>query len=210
MDSRLVFFDLETGGLNPNRHPIIQLAAIAVNEVLQPLEAFEAKVRFDPRRANRHSLRKNHYSPGLWAQDSVPAENAAKRFAGFLRRHASVPVVAADGTTYRITQLVAHNAAFDGPFLQAWYERLRVYLPAQRHVLCTMQRAMWFFDEAPGAPRAKDLKLATICQHFRVPFHAADVHEALADVSATLALYRALRLWNCQDGYRAAQAVDVV
>jgi len=101
--------------------------------------------------------------------------------------------IAANGSAYRVAQLVAHNAAFDGPFLQAWYEKHGVYLPARRQVLCTLQRAIWFFVERPEESCPRDFKLATLCQHFRVPFHAADAHEALADVSATLNLYKAIR-----------------
>jgi oligoribonuclease (3'-5' exoribonuclease) len=117
---KLVFFDLETGGLNPKRHPIIQLAAIAVDYHLEPVEAFEAKMRFDEREANRNSLRKNHYHRGLWAREALEPEEVARNFAEFLRRHATVPMLAADGRPYQVAQVVAHNASFDGTFLQAW------------------------------------------------------------------------------------------
>ena len=39
MEQRLVFFDLETGGLDPKRNPIIQLAAVAVDSHLEVIEA---------------------------------------------------------------------------------------------------------------------------------------------------------------------------
>ena len=55
-----------------------------------------------------------------------------------------------------------------------------------------MQRAMWFFAERPGIRPPMDMKLATLCEYFGVPFHAAAAHEALADATATVALYRAL------------------
>ncbi len=42
-ESHLVLFDLETAGLDPKRHPIIQIAAIAVDENLSPVEAFEGE-----------------------------------------------------------------------------------------------------------------------------------------------------------------------
>lgn len=188
--SKLVFFDLETAGLDPKRHPIIQLAAIAVDEELNAVEAFEAKIRFDAQRANKNSLRKNHYHPGIWALEAFEPEYAARSFADFLRRHASVPMVSASGTAYEVAQLVAHNASFDGPFLQAWYERLDIYLPARKQFLCTVQRAMWHTAETGCSP--KDFKLATLCQYFGVPFHAASAHDALADVIATVALYRSI------------------
>jgi DNA polymerase III epsilon subunit-like protein len=189
---KLVFFDLETGGLNPQRHPILQLAAIAVDDRLCFVEKFEAKIRFDERQANRNSLRKNHYRRGIWVRAALEPEDAAKEFANFLRRHATFPMVGSDGSDYRVAQLVAHNAPFDGEFIQTWYQRRYMYLPARYQILCTLQRAMWFFEEHPDEPRPTDFKLATLCRHFGVPFHAASAHEALADVTATIDLYRAL------------------
>jgi DNA polymerase III epsilon subunit-like protein len=188
----VVFFDLETAGLNPKRHPIIQIAAIACGDESEPLEVFEVKIRFDDRKANKHSLRKNHYHPGIWAKEAQDEIDAAHSFGEFLRRHANIPMVSAKGEEYRVAQLVAHNAAFDGPYLQAWYERLGIYLPARRQVLCTMQRAIWHFSENPTLLPPKDFKLATLCEYFDVPFHAAAAHEALADVTATVILYRAM------------------
>ncbi len=190
---KIIFFDLETGGLRPKRHPIIQLAAIAVDHHLEPVEVFEAKVRFDEREANRNSLRKNHYRRGLWAREAHEPEVVANKFAEFLRRHATVPMLASDGRLYYVAQLVAHNATFDGAFLQAWYERLHTFLPARYQVLCTLQRAMWYFHEHPEEADPADFKLATLCQYFGVNLHAASTHDALADVSATVALCQAIR-----------------
>jgi exodeoxyribonuclease-1 len=187
---KIVFFDLETAGRNPKRHPIIQIAAVAVAGDLETLETFQLKVQFDQARANRNALRKNHYSRGKWANEAVKPLDAARSFAEFLRRHATVPMLAADGQKYHVAQLAAHNAGFDGPFLQAWYAKLGIFLPAKRHVLCTMQRAMWLAAEQLSSERPPGFKLATLCQHFGIAFHAADAHEALADVQATLSLYR--------------------
>jgi DNA polymerase III alpha subunit (gram-positive type) len=191
MEQRLVFFDLETGGLDPRRNPIIQLAAVAVDAHLEVLEAFEAKIRFDPKKATAHSLRKNHYHPGRWATEARDTKEVAKDFAAFLQRHATVAALSAQGKAYQMAQLVAHNAAFDGPFLQAWFDRQNVYLPAKRLVLCTMQLAMWQVTLS-GDKVPSNFQLATLCEHFGVSFHAAAAHEALGDVSATVGLFRAI------------------
>jgi DNA polymerase III epsilon subunit-like protein len=188
---QLVFFDLECAGLNPQWHPLIQIAAIAVDESLNPLESFEVKVRFHRQRAEQNALRKNHYHPGVWAREARSPREAARSFADFLRRHAAIPMIDAKGRVFYVAQLVAHNAGFDGPFLSAWYKRQRIYLPASKHVLCTLQRAMWLFREVKGRP-PKNFQLATLCHHFGVPYHAAEAHEALADVRATIAVYGAL------------------
>lgn len=191
MEQKLIFCDLETGGLDPKRHPIIQIAAVAVNENLEAVEAFEAKIHFDEKKASADALRKNHYHPGVWQNEGKPAQDVAKEFAAFLRRHATLPMLSAKGEFYRVAQLVAHNAAFDGPFLFAWFEKQGVYLPAKRLVLCTMQLAMWQFW-LPGAESPQSFKLADLCEHFGVPFHAAKAHDALADVTATVELFRAM------------------
>ncbi|WP_428306689.1 exonuclease domain-containing protein [Lacipirellula sp.] len=191
MEQRLIFYDLETGGPDPKRHPIIQLAAIAVDEGCEPIEAFEAKVRFDKRNANAHSLRKRHYHPGIWAREGRSAKEVAIEFGFFLRRHSTKTGLSAQGQSYRVAQLVAHNAAFDGPFLVAWHKRLGVYLPAHRMVLCTMQLAMWHFTISRTSPPA-NFQLATLCERFGVPFHAAKAHDALGDVTATARLFQTL------------------
>lgn len=191
MEQRLVFIDLETGGIDPKRHPIIQLAAVAINADLEVLEAYEAKLTFDPKKANTHSLRKNHYHPGSWANEAKPPELAAKEFSQFLRRHATVDALSARGESFRVAQLVAHNAGFDGPFLAEWFDKLGMYLPASRLILCTMQLAMWRFAISP-LPTPQNYKLATLCKHFGIHFHAASAHEALGDVSATVRLFQQL------------------
>src|SRR5262249_17897743 len=112
-------------------------------KLLNGFEAFEAKVRFDERDASQNSLRKNNYHRGLWAREALEVEEVATRFADFLRRHATVAMLAGDGRPYQLAQLVAHNAPFDGAFLQAWYERR--FLPARYQVFCTLQRALWYF-----------------------------------------------------------------
>lgn len=191
MEQRLVFFDLETGGADPKRHPIIQLAAVAIESQSTVLEAFEAKIRFDSKKANSHSLRKNHYHPGRWATEARSEKDVAREFAAFLRRHATVPALSVEGKGYHVAQLAAHNASFDAAFLTAWFDRMNLYLPARRLVLCTMQLAMWQFAAGEKNPPA-NYKLSTLCEYFRVPFHAATAHDALGDATATVQLFHAL------------------
>ena len=188
------------GGVRP---PLVDAAAKRTSHrahppdaALQPIKAFEAKISFSVKAANRQSLRKNHYHPGTWTKEGREEPEVARDFAHFLRRHASVERLSSAGETYRVAQLVAHNGSFDGAFLQEWYRRVGLFLPASRQVLCTIQRAMWYFAERPEVRSPKDMRLATLCDYFGVTFHAAAAHEALADVSAMVALYRALTQGN--------------
>jgi DNA polymerase III epsilon subunit-like protein len=188
-DERLVFVDLETGGLETWR-PIIQIAAIAVTSSLRELEVFESKLTFDSRFVDPRSLRKNNYSPDRWRREARPAREVATAFAEFLRRHATVDVSAAGRGGFQVAQLVAHNAAFDGPFLQAWFERLGQFFPGHFRLLCTVQRAVWLFHEDKKLTPPRDFKLGTLCEYFGVPLRTEDAHDALNDARATVGLYR--------------------
>lgn len=89
-----------------------------------------------------------------------------------------------------------HNAAeFDWPFLRAWYKHQDIFCPIANEVLCTLQRARWWFAHAehPEVAPPGNFRLGTLCGYFGVPLEAA-AHDALADVRATVDLYRMLRL----------------
>lgn len=190
-DERLVFIDLETAGAEPWR-PIIQIAAIALTSDLQELECFEAKILFAERFADSKSLRKQHYSLERWQQEGRPVKDVLNDFSDVLRRHATVDQVSKAGAVFQVAQIVAHNAAYDAAFLNAWFARFDSFLPASPRVLCTMQRAIWLFHEDKRLTPPPDFKLATLCSYFGVPLRKSDAHDALADVRATLELYRAM------------------
>lgn len=190
---RLVFFDLETGGLDPLKHPIIQIAAIAVDEQLRELDAFERKIDFDTDEADPEALTKNSYNRELWAESCRPAWQVNRDLSSFFKRFADVEMIAkASGRPYKVAQLVGHNAdSFDGPFLQHWYRRLDQFMPAAFRTLCTYQKALHHFQDRPHLPKPENFKLEGLCKYFGIPL--TDAHDALADCRATVELYRTLR-----------------
>lgn len=190
-DERLVFVDLETAGLKPWR-PIIQIAAIAVDSNLHELERFEAKIRFNRKFADPKSLCKASYSPEQWRKEALAPREVMKQFTELLRRHATVDQTSAKSRVFQVAQLVAHNGAFDGAFLSAWYDRFNEFLPASPRLFCTLQRAIWLFHEDQSLTPPPDFKLLTLCHYFGVSFKSSEAHEALADVRATVDLYRAI------------------
>jgi DNA polymerase-3 subunit epsilon len=192
---RLVFFDLETGGLDPAKHPIIQIAAIAVDEALEELAVFEAKIDFDMATADQEALLKNNYSREVWDRESRPAADVCDDLSNFLRRYSDVQMTSKAGKPYKVAQLIGHNAdSFDGPFLQNWYKRLNQFMPAAFRVLCTYQRAMHHFHEREDLPQPENFKVGSLAAYFGVPLENA--HDALADCRATIGIYRALRAAN--------------
>ena len=181
---RVVFADIESVGVDPNG-PIRQIAAVAVDEALREIEAFDAKIRVHWREA--HARRTRH------SQISISAETeTARGFAAFLSRHATLNIMTVRGATLRVAQLAAHHAVHDGPFLQAFFARNHRFYPGDYRMLCTVQRAQWFFQENTELTPPVDFKLATLCEYFGVPFPHAKRHNALHDVRATVELYRAI------------------
>lgn len=189
MSGPIVYFDLETGGLDRDKHPITQIAAVVVAADGAELETWQAKVQFDEREADPKALEINHYDPKVWAAEAIPTGVAEATLTALLKRHACLGMVSKAGKPYKVAQLAGHNAAtFDGPFLQAWYKRRGWYLPADPRVLCTMQLAQWV-GRAIGE-RPKSFKLVDCCELWAIPLEGA--HDALADVRATAALARHL------------------
>lgn len=197
---RLVFVDIETGGLDPARHPIIQIAAIAVDAGLNELDSFECKIKFSEEDCEPEAIKANSYDAEIWKEKAVYPRRAFDELAEFLRRYSDVELVSQrTHKPYKVAQLVGHNAAsFDGPFIQNGYRTHGLFLPAAFTVLDTLQRALWHFHERPEC-RPENFKLATLCKHFGVPLDNA--HDALADVRATVGLYRALVEQRKPKGY---------
>lgn len=193
--SKFVFFDLETGGLNPLCHPITQIAAVAVNASdLTEIDAFERKLKFDVDDADPEALAKNHFDEAVWEQSAVAPSIAFAEFSAFLNRHSTVRQVArASGRVFHVAQMAGHNVAtFDMPFLQSWAKLEKKFLPASFLTMDTLQRAIWYFNER-DCERPENLKLETLCRYFGVPIADGEAHDALADVEACINFYRALR-----------------
>lgn len=189
----IVFFDLETGGLEPAR-PNIQLAAVAMSDDLsREIDSFERKIAFDEALAAPEALRINSYDPAIWKEHAVGEGVAAGCFAAFLRSHATVEMASKAGKPYRIARLAGHNVAtFDGPRLIAMFKRYDMFLPGTAYQpLDTYQRALWYFAERPGEQQPANLKLETLSAHFGVAYDGA--HDALVDVRMCAAIARVLR-----------------
>jgi DNA polymerase III epsilon subunit-like protein len=67
-----------------------------------------------------------------------------------------------------------------------------MFLPGHYRMLCTVQRAIWLFQEEPQRKPPKDFKLLTLCRYFDVRLTEAEAHDALNDVRATVELYKAM------------------
>lgn len=187
---RIIFFDLETGGLDWIKHPIIQLAAVAVDAELNEIESFECKLKFDMASADPEALLMNHYDSDVWEKDAIEQKDAISRFGKFLNKYSDIERISMRGNPYRVAQLAGHNAqGFDFEFVRHLYKVHNAFLPASYRVLDTLQRASWFFFENPELPKPEDLKLGTLAKHFGVEVDGS-AHDALTDARMTIGIYK--------------------
>lgn len=184
----VVFFDLETGGVEP-QHPTIQLAAVAVDDLGSEASAFEIKIAFDEAAADPEALRMNHYDRAAWAK-AVPPPNAAARFASWLRPYQSVALMSKrTNRPYHVARLSGYNAlTFDLPRLRALFGD--AFFPCEYLVRDVLQRALFYFDEHPNLQRPENFKLATLGAYFGLGIDGA--HDALADARLTARLSRTI------------------
>ena len=187
---KIVFFDLETGGTDWHIHPIIQIAAIAVNAELNEVETFERKIKFDESACDPKALSMNGYSEEIWSKEATCTKTVIRDFSKFLGRHSDIVRRSErTGNPYSVAQLAGYNAAaFDAPFLQALYKKSGDFLPASYRVMDVYQRAIWHFHE--DGTTLESLKLGEVAKLFGVPLDKA--HDALEDVRATIGVYRSI------------------
>ena len=185
----VVYFDLETGGVEP-QHPVIQLAAVAIDDAGAEAGAFERKLAFDATACDPEALRINHYDPAAWKGADTLAQ-AVARFAGWLKPYSSVSLLSKrTGRPYSVARLAGYNSiAFDLPRLRALFGT--AFFPCEYLCRDVLQRALFYFDEHPELPKPENFKLATVCAYFKISVDGA--HDALADARLSARLSRALQ-----------------
>lgn len=183
-----VYFDTETGGIEPAR-PTIQLAAVAMENGVE-LGAFEQNIAFNEADADPTALAMNHYTPQAWV-NAVPPRACAAKFAAWLRPYQTVTLTSKrTGQPYTVARLAGYNAlTFDLPRLRAMFDG--AFFPCEYLVRDVLQRALFWFDERPNVPRPENFKLSTVCEAFCISTDGA--HGALADARMSAELHRRLQ-----------------
>lgn len=121
----LVFLDLETTGLDPNKHTVLEVAAIATDDALVEVDRFESVVATDH---EFHQLdkfiRDMHTKNGLWAavQDAHYHNDRLDcvdhTLAEFIRKFVRFGKDDKGRTTIDRPQLAGNTISFDRAFLK--------------------------------------------------------------------------------------------
>lgn len=189
----IVYFDLETGGVEMH-HPIIQLAALAVDfESGIEIARFNRRLTFKVEECDPEALRINQYSPEKWV-DAQPSHVVVMEFQDFLNKRRWVPQVSKrTGKSFSVAKCGGYNSeGFDMPRLKRFFADHGMFLPAHMRTLDVLQLADWYFHIYPEQ-RPADTKLLTVCQHFGLDFKESEAHDAMNDVIYTAALAHGLK-----------------
>jgi len=176
----LFFFDTETGGLEPARHAIVQIAwIIEVNGIVQNEMAFDICPEHD-QDLNFSALAVNNFT-----FDRLKAGRNLSYVLCSLKQNL---LAARQGSS--LTLPVGHNVRFDIDFLihaaKRCNENLFNDLNFSRALdTCAMLRLLCY----QGKLDLSSCKLTTACEHFKIPIQA---HDALGDVRATRQLFHVL------------------
>ncbi len=195
---QLVVFDVETNGTRPFWHEIVQIAAIALDARLEPrydILPFDIFLSPEhPERTDPNALRVTGFKlPELINKGHTP-DKAVQMFEDWVKRLELG--ITPSGTPKRIIPL-AHNWAFDKPFLQDWLGYGYFDELVDSRARDTMCIANFLNDHASfhaeTVPYSK-CTLSWLASKLGIPHEYA--HNALQDCLVTVQVYQAL----CQRG----------
>jgi DNA polymerase III epsilon subunit-like protein len=161
---RFAVVDVETSGLDPQRHLLLQVGVVVVDGSGQVLDRWASLIRperrwwFSVGPTSIHGIRRRD------VRGAPPAVDVLQRLARSL-----------DGAVF-----VAHNASFDRSFLRAAADAHGVAVPLDP-TLCTLQLSRRLDPE-----RRLSHKLIDLCARYDVLLERP--HDALADADATAAV----------------------
>ncbi len=175
----LAFIDIETTGLNVDKHEIIEIGCVLVsqdwtnssNPTFEAIEEFELKIK--PERigeADPVALRVNGYDPSAWV------------FAYTLKEAMQIFAEKTDGVI-----MVAHNVCFDFGFIDKAFRITEIENKMHYHKLDTISIA---FAKLHDHGDAGKFSLRFLCEYFGIENKHA--HAALSDARATFEVYKKL------------------
>lgn len=168
----LLFIDLETTGLDPTKHEIIEVAALLVDgKTLQIKKEYETKVQPEHiETADKRALQIVGYSPPAW-EKAKPLKTVLL----------DLNKLAPGG------MIIGHNITFDWTILELAYRRFEIPWAFDYHRLDVLSIA---YAHALSDSKIKQLRLEVLSDHFGIKRKRA--HRAMDDIKATYELFRKL------------------
>lgn len=160
-----VVLDVETTGLSPDQHGIIEIGAVKVN-AQQVESTFQALVKIEGE-IPKQVVRLTGISDELLQSEGRPLHDVLQEFLDYVD---DLPIV-------------AHNGDFDYSFIRAACIQLGLPPLANKRI-DTISLAKRYLEEVPN------YKLETLVEFLKIP--VAGLHRSLNDCFATMQLYQQL------------------
>lgn len=164
LPERFVVFDLETTGLDPEKHEIIEFGAIRVNRDSVNHETFQSLVK-PSRKVPKKIIELTGISQAMLDAEGEPIEVALREFLSFV------------GDLH----LVSFNADFDMAFLQSTAAKYSIFIGNPASCALKMSRRAW--------PGRKSYRLADLAKDGNLG--SDGTHRALGDCQRALTVYTA-------------------
>lgn len=194
---KTIFIDTETTGTDPSKHGLIQLAAMIPTLEQSVPYTFNLPVRpFHGDEIEDKALEVSGITKEDIDRKHFPPEQSYKLFIEYLSSHVD-KYDRADKF-----QVIAYNADFDMDFLRAFFEKngdqyfgsFFYWKPIDVAAL------ICFYDEIAGNPIPTGYaKLVDQLKRFEIEI-PENLHDALVDVQATMALYKTIKELICLTG----------
>lgn len=169
---RLIFIDLETTGLDKNKHEILEIGCLLVDgESFEIIEEFSAKVK--PKHiktANPEALKINGYTKEKWKN--------AKDVKEVLEKVASI----SDGA-----MVAGWHICFDWEFIEMYFKKLKIESSFNYHQVDVQSIA---YAKLYNTPQVKSMRLRNVAGYFG--FDMSDVHSAGEDIKITYKVFKKL------------------
>lgn len=198
MKGPIVFFDVETTGIDTTKDELTQLAAVALDVANKKiLSSFEVKFQLTIEglervlKAKDESIGSITYDVELWNKTAVRPLVAINKFITWLKQYTWVKLKSPrTGNDYYVAMLAGHNViGFDREFLIRYGKEHKVFIPMDFRMLDTMP--IYLEHKLDRQESIQNMRLENFIEDMGVKFDG-QAHDALVDATANALAYAEL------------------
>lgn len=188
------FLDVETTGVDRQKHNIFQIGGILTDPDLNILD--QCNITFRPHSleyVDDGALEKTKMTREALSSLPLSSEEAYASFIGILSRHCN------KFDKKDKIHFVAYNASFDVDFMREWFAKNGdTYFGSWfwNPPICIMQSAAWLTQRVRGA--LPNFQLGTVCQSAGLGWDENAAHDAHYDILKSLELFKYLQDLNAK------------
>lgn len=173
MTQRIIVMDTETGGLDPQKHSLLQIG-LMVCEDGAVLDKIRINVTHDKYVTTPYALELNGID--LSTHEGPRPKEAVEQVINFVKKHFTNPA-----------QVLGHNVSFDVGFLKVLFKKAEVdYDSVFSYRLLDTSSIARFLVFSGVIPSGGSLE--QLANQFGIPFNPKKLHDALVDCEVTYQL----------------------